>query len=125
MKLHILWLLPCLPFVAPTLAPAETAFDLAVFHQRAAAMRHTIIQTPACVDHKGVRGEFVMEVPAQDGLPFEVTTIVGPGGIYSSLTTPGERALSEADAQDVGGVFNDQAEALVRVIIDRCKSEDA
>lgn len=105
-------------------AAAPSDFDIALFKHHVGELNHTIVQSPSCVGHEGVHGSLVMETPQQAYLPFSVTTIVGPRGIYSSLTTTGDDSLSEADAEDVGGVFNDQAEKIVTKIIADCKGED-
>jgi hypothetical protein len=66
----------------------------------------------------------MMDTPRQEGLPFSVTTIVNAGGIISNITTSGYDGLTDASATEVGNVFNDIAERLVRKIIADCKSID-
>lgn len=114
----------CMVLLLCAAAPEPEGFDLALFHQHAVDLHHTITATPTCVGHDGVRGLFVMETPRQEFLPFSVTTIIGPGGISSNLTTNGD-LLSDGAADDIGAVLNDQAEKIVAKIITDCESEDS
>jgi hypothetical protein len=103
-------------------ATQQPAFDLEVFRLRAGSFRYEILMRPTCVAHQGVRGSFLMDTPQQDGLPFSVSTIVTAGAIVSNITTSVDGDLSEAVATEVGGVFNDIAEALIRQMIADCKT---
>jgi hypothetical protein len=98
------------------------AFDLPSFHAHAAGFHHTILMLPTCVGHIGVHGSFMMDTPQQEGLPFSVSTIVTPGLIASNITTAGYAGLDDHAAAEVGNVFNNIAEVIVRKIIDDCKS---
>lgn len=103
---------------------APTDFDMAAFRQHAGELHHQIVNTPTCGGRQGVYGQFVMETPQQEAMPFSATTIVGARGIFTNLTTPGDTALSDSDAADVGKVFNDQAQKLVSKIIADCTGEN-
>ena len=72
---------------------------------------------PVCSEGGDLTGPFVMETPPRAGFPFDATTVAGPNGIFTNLTTrEDERAeVIEAVAQTLNKRASDYVKQLLRI----------
>jgi hypothetical protein len=100
-------------------------FDVDAFHRhvRAGTLLHTIIQSPVCTKGGGVSGEFIMTTPEQNEFPLSITTVVGPFGAKSFVTS--KLDTSSAVLSEVAGILNSEAREVVEKIIADCKASKA
>jgi hypothetical protein len=104
---------------------SDPNFDLEAFHRhaRAGTFRYKIVRVPECVKGKGIQGEFVMTTPEQSDFPLSVTTVVGPSGAKSFVTST--LPTSPSVLSDVASTFNEEAREMAKKIIADCKVPEA
>jgi hypothetical protein len=81
------------------------------------------LRSPVCVKGKGISGEFIMTTPEQNEFPLSVTTVVGPSGAKSFVTST--LPTSSAVLSEVAGILNEEAREVVEKIIIDCKASHA
>jgi hypothetical protein len=100
----------------PQRSPTLTAASLidAIKDQQASIVR----AKPACGEGGDLKGAFVMETPPRAGFPFDATTIAGPQGIFTNLTTSGNEGVEVIEA--VAQTLNKRASDYVRQLLQVC-----